>query len=109
MTAEEMFDDLYQKYGDNCNWKMIPLTDNYFVAELEKQIGKQNAVFINGIYAVAQCDLCNDVLFLICRDSRGDVYRIYDLAHSNQNCEIYKEFVGLQPVKKYIEKHYIIK
>lgn len=34
MTAEEVLCDLGDKYGDDFNWHMIPLTDRAFVAEL---------------------------------------------------------------------------
>ena len=38
MTLEEMFCDLYDKYGNDFNWYMIPFTqaDGAFVAELKK-------------------------------------------------------------------------
>ena len=41
MTLEEMFCDLYDKYGNDFNWYMIPFTqaDGAFVAELNKEIG----------------------------------------------------------------------
>ena len=42
MTLEEMFCDLYDKYGNDFNWYMIPFTqaDGAFVAELNKEIGQ---------------------------------------------------------------------
>ena len=38
MTLEEMFCDLYDKYGKDFNWHLLPLTqaDRAFVAELNK-------------------------------------------------------------------------
>ena len=38
MTLEEMFCDLYDKYGNDFNWYMIPFAqaDGAFVAELNK-------------------------------------------------------------------------
>ena len=43
MTLEEMFCDLYDKYGNDFNWYMIPFAqaDGAFVAELNKEIIKQ--------------------------------------------------------------------
>ena len=40
MTLEEMFNDLYDKYGQDFNWYMIPFTqaDGAFVAERNKEI-----------------------------------------------------------------------
>ena len=38
MTIEEVFSDLYDKYGEDFNWYMLPLTqaDGMFVTELKK-------------------------------------------------------------------------
>ena len=40
MTLEEMFCDLYDKYGKDFNWYLLPLThaDGAFVVELNKEI-----------------------------------------------------------------------
>ena len=48
MTLEEMFRDLYDKYGNDFNWYMIPFTqaDGAFVAELNKEIGQGH--FLSG-------------------------------------------------------------
>lgn len=42
MTLEEMFCDLYDKYGKDFNWYLLPLTqaDGAFVVELNKEIGQ---------------------------------------------------------------------
>lgn len=42
MTIEEIFSDLCDKYGEDFNWYMIPLTqaDGVFVTELKNEIGK---------------------------------------------------------------------
>ncbi len=39
MTAEEVFDLLWQKYGDEFIWRMLPFTDKYFVKELQQELG----------------------------------------------------------------------
>ena len=41
MTIEEVFSDLYDKYGEDFNWYMLPLTqaDGMFVTELKNEIG----------------------------------------------------------------------
>ena len=43
MTLEEMLCDLYDKYGNDFNWYMVPFTqaDGVFVAELNKEIGQR--------------------------------------------------------------------
>jgi len=40
MTAEEAFDDLFQKYGEDFNWNMLPFTNKTFVAELKNEIAE---------------------------------------------------------------------
>ena len=44
MTLEEMFRDLYDKYGNDFNWYMIPFAqaDGAFVAELNKEIAQDH-------------------------------------------------------------------
>lgn len=109
MTAEEVFCDLYSKYGEEFNWRMIPLTDKYFVEELKRELGQEHIIFANSIYAVARSDSNDDVLYLLCGDSRGDVYRIYHLTYSGDNKDgypRYKEFVGILAVKEYMEEQF---
>ena len=62
MTAEEVFCDLGDKYGDDFNWYMIPLTNRTFVAELRREIGEKHFLYNKPIYAVAKCDSNDDVL-----------------------------------------------
>lgn len=47
MTLEEMFRDLYDKYGNDFNWYMIPFAqaDGAFVAELNKEIGQDHFLY----------------------------------------------------------------
>lgn len=48
MTAEETFCDLYDKYGEDFNWYMIPLSqsDSLFVDELKKKLEKNISYII---------------------------------------------------------------
>lgn len=39
MTAEEVFGDLFDRYGEEFDWRMVPLTDKTFVEELKREIG----------------------------------------------------------------------
>ena len=57
MTLEEMFRDLYDKYGNDFNWYMIPFAqaDGAFVAELNKEIGQDHFLYGKKILAVAKC------------------------------------------------------
>ena len=47
MTLEEMFRDLYDKYGNDFNWYMIPFAqaDGAFVAELNKEMGQDHFLY----------------------------------------------------------------
>lgn len=42
MTAEEIFCDLFDKYGEDFNWYMVPLSQSngIFVEELKKRLEK---------------------------------------------------------------------
>ena len=103
MTAEEYFELLFQKYGDDFNWMMIPLSTNTFVEELKRELG--STLPNNPIYAVAKCKSNDDVLFLV-----GDVFRIYHLTYArdrNTGLPKYIEFEELSAVMKHIEKEYL--
>ena len=56
MTLEEMFCDLYDKYGNDFNWYMIPFTqaDGAFVAELNKEMGQDHFLYGKKIWAAAK-------------------------------------------------------
>ncbi len=109
MTAEEVFCDLGDKYGDDFNWYMIPLTNRTFVVELRREIGEKHFLYNKPIYAVAKCDSNDDVLFLSADDGK-DVYYIFHLTYSGLNSEGFpkhKKFANLQAVKEYIEREFI--
>lgn len=109
MTMEEVFCDLYDKYGDDFNWRMIPLTNKTFVEELKREIGKEHFLYSKRIWAVAKCDSKDDVLYL--SDVEGiDIYYIFHLTYSEYNINgfpKYKKFIGVKAVKEYIEHEYI--
>ena len=67
MTLEEMFCDLYDKYGKDFNWYLLPLTqaDGAFVVELNKEIGQGHFLSGKKIRAVAKCDSNDDVLYVV--------------------------------------------
>lgn len=107
MTAEECFCNLYNKYGDNFNWHMLPFSNQTFVAELKKEIGKNHFLYNKQIWAVAKCDSNDDVLYLADNDGGADIYYIFHLTYSECNTDgfpRYKEFEGVNAVKEYIEQ-----
>lgn len=106
MTAEEVFSDLNDKYGDAFNWRMIPLTNKTFVAELKKEIGKNHYLYNRHIWAVAKCDSNDHVLYLSAEDGT-DIYYIFHLTYSGHNTNGFpkcQKFFNINEVKEYIER-----
>lgn len=66
MTLEEVFSGLYDKYGEDFNWYMIPLTQagGAFVVELKNEIGKDHFLYDKKVEAVAKCGSNDDVLYV---------------------------------------------
>ena len=103
MTAEEYFELLYEKYGDDFNWMMISFSNKHFVEELIRELGA-NAPDAP-VYSIAKCASNDNVLFLI-----GDVFRIYHLTYSATNAKgfpKYIEFCDLASAMEHIEKEYL--
>ena len=112
MTLEEMFCDLYDKYGKDFNWYMIPFTqaDGAFVAELNKEIGQDHFLYGKKIRAAAKCESNDDVLYVLRNGMGRDTYYIFHLTYSAHNADgfpLYEEFADLFAVKEFIERSYI--
>lgn len=107
MTAEEVVYDLYHKYGDRFNWHMIPLTDQTFVKELKREIGINHFLYHEKVWAVAKCDSNDDVLYVSGRQRAGkDIYYLFHLTWQSLNenhFPRYKELVGIDAVREYID------
>ena len=75
MTLEEMLCDLYDKYGNDFNWYMVPFTqaDGVFVAELNKEIGQDHFLYGKKIWAVAKCESNDDVLYVLRNEIGRDI------------------------------------
>ena len=87
MTIEEIFSDLYDKYDEDFNWYMIPLTqaDGVFVTELNN----------------------DDVLYVIDNGRNADSYYIFHLTYSKHNpagFPRYEELKDVYAVKAFIEQ-----
>lgn len=108
MTVEEVFDDLWKKYGDDFIWRMLPFSDKYFVNELKLELGA-HYLFDESIYAVAKCDANDDVLYLCDNDGKNNIYRIYHLTYNHNSMDLpkYIELIGIDKVKQYIEQQYV--
>ena len=109
MTLEEMFRDLYDKYGNDFNWYMIPFAqaDGAFVAELNKEIGQDHFLYGKKILAVAKCESNDDVLYVIDNGRNVDIYYIFHLTYSKHNAAgfpRYEELKDVYAVKAFIEQ-----
>ncbi|MDE7372903.1 MAG: hypothetical protein K2N18_02460 [Clostridia bacterium] len=112
MTSEEIFCDLYNKYGEDFNWYMIPLTQagGALVAELKKEIGKEHFLYDKKIWAVAKCESNDDVLYVTGNGKGADIYYIFHLTYSKHNSDGFpqcEEFADIFAVKEFIERTYI--
>ena len=87
MTIEEIFSDLYDKYGEDFNWYMIPLTqaDGVFVTELKNEIGEDHFLYDKRIWTVAKSEFNDDVLYVTDNGRNQDIYYIF-------HAKIYKIF-----------------
>ena len=108
MTMEEIISGLYEEYGEDFNWHIIPFAESNgsFVYELKKELNSRDAFILTGTYAVAKCDSNDDVLFL----NANNVWRIYHLtysAHNETGFPKYIEFPDRKAVGLYIQKRYI--
>lgn len=112
MAAEEVFSDLFDKYGEDFNWYMIPLSqsEGNFVKELKKEIEKDHFLYHKKIGAVAKCESNDDVLYVTGSGAGKDIYYIFHLTYSKQNQKgfpKYEEFADIYAVKEFIEQSYI--
>ncbi len=112
MTEEEIFYNLFEKYGEDFNWHMVPLSQSnvFLVEELKKEIGKRHFLYNKKIWAVAKCTSNDDVLYVTSEKLGTDIYYIFHLTYSHQNIEgfpNYKKFKNIQAVKEFIEQSFV--
>lgn len=110
MTAEELFSDLYDKYGEKFNWNMIPLSQSNrtFVEQLKKEIGKEHFLYNKRIWAVAKCELNDDVLYVTGNNGK-DLYIILHLTYEEKQDISYPKYElldNIYEVKEYLIKQY---
>lgn len=112
MTIEEVFSDLYDKYGEDFNWCMLPLTqaDGMFVTELKNEIGEDHFLYDKRIWAVAKCESNDDVLYVTNNGRNADIYYVFHLTYSKHNSDgfpRYEELKDVYAVKAFIEQSII--
>lgn len=66
MTIEEIMYQLDKKYGEDFNWRLIPLSQSngHFVDELKRELDENDLFLKHKIWAVAKCTSNDDVLYL---------------------------------------------
>ena len=115
MTEEEAFSYLNMKYGTRFTWKLLLLSEatGYFVRELKKELGEGHEFFRKNIYAVANNEVNDEVLYLVGDlHGGGGIYRIYHLTYSADNppgYPRYMEFKGIEAVRDFFEAKILIK
>ena len=112
MTLEDAFSDLYDKYGEDFNWYIIPFTQvgGALVAELKKEIGEEHFLYDRKIRAVAKCKSNDDVLYVTGNGKEMDIYYIFHLTYSKHNSDGFprcEKFADIFAVKEFIERAYI--
>ena len=112
MTLEEMFATLYDKYGKDFNWYMIPSEQarEAFVVELNKEIGHDHLLYGKKVCAVAKCESNDDVLLVAENEIEQGNYYIVHLTYSAHNTDgfpRYEELADINEVKEFIERSYI--
>ena len=70
MTIKDVLLELINKYGEEFNWYLLPITDKCFVSELKREIGKKHPLQEKSISAVAKCASNDDVLYMTLDDKR---------------------------------------
>ena len=112
MTIEEIIDSLYQEYGDEFNWSMIPFSNKSFVEELKRELNPGDVFLSGAVYAVAKCDSNDDVLYLGADSLEvREIWRIYHLTYSSHNTDgfpRYVEFNSRKEVAEYIQDQFAV-
>ena len=112
MTVEDAFCDLYDTYGDDFNWYMIPFTqaNGSFVQELKRELGEKHFLYNKQIWVVAKCESSDDVLYVTGDGTGKDTYYIFHLTYSKINMEGFPKFlkfVDICTVKEYLVQSFI--
>ena len=103
MTLEEIFYDLDRQYGDSFSWRMLPLTDRSFAAELKREIGESHPLWGRRLWAVARCDSDDRALYL----TEDGEYYVVHLTWSGHNEESFprcRRLSGIEEVREVLER-----
>lgn len=108
MTFDELYGNLYEKYGENFNWKMLSFIDKTYTQEAEKEIKKGHFLYGKRLWPVAKCTDNDDVLFVTGNNGK-DLYVILRLTYNDNQDINYPEYVlidNIYELEKYLIKQY---
>lgn len=112
MTAEEMLRGLFDQYGEDFNWYLVPQSQSNgaLVEELKREMGEGHVLSHKNLRAIAKCGSNDDVLYVAGEESGTDAYYIFHLTYAKQNLEGFprhEKFADLLQVKEFIEQAFI--
>ena len=110
MTIKDVLLELINKYGEEFNWYLLPITDKCFVSELKREIGKKHPLQEKSISAVAKCASNDDVLYMTLNDTGRNIYYIFHLTYSDEKVDGFpkcERFTDTLAVKSFIEQSFI--
>ncbi len=109
MLVERLFESLFAKYGDEFNWMILPLSNQTYNKQAEKEIKKGHSLYGVNLTAVAKCESNDDVLY-VTENKGGTLYIILHLTYSENQDIAYPEYImfdNLCEAEKYLENQYV--
>ncbi len=103
---QNIIDELHKEFGSSFGWTMIPLlqSDGHYVRELKKELGEENELSKEMIFAAARNEASGDVLYFL----PGTVWRIYHLTCSDNNSDsfpLYREFPDIGTLRDFFREN----
>ena len=80
MTAEEIFCDLLDKYGEDFNWCMVPLSQasGFLVEELKKEIGEGHILYHKKYGQLQNAHLLM-MFYMLPAGNQGEMFIIFSI------------------------------
>ncbi len=102
----KIIDELHKEFGGSFGWAMIPLpqSDGHYVRELKKELGKENELSKEMIFAAAKNEASGEVLYFF----PGTTWRIYHPTHSDNNPDgspLYREFPDIEALRDFFREN----
>lgn len=106
MTFEELYGNLYDKYGESFNWEMLPLSGTKYRDKIENEIMVGHFLYGKKLYTVAKCIDNDDFLLVTAGNDRKDLYIILHLTHNDNQDINYPEYFLINDIYE-LEKYLI--